>query len=256
MFQYAIARHIAELSNTEVGLETMFYGRSRPYPYPFQLDKFFLSALNIATPGKFIYEPGLQYHPGIVDVYDENIILSGYWQDERYFKDIADLLRKDFILKPEYMSDGYHDTAEFILGFVDPVFVHVRREERANDRNAKSVHGLIGKEYYKKALRYIRRKCPNSTMLFFTDDIEYAFANYRTEGTVIPTMNDYEHFSLMTLCNHAIIANSSFSWWAAWLIQNLDKIIVAPNMWTVDPERSNKKIVPGEWKKLNPQFEI
>ena len=253
MFQYAIGRSIAQLNDTALFLEESSYTRSRAYPFPFHLDKFSITPdYNKPNPTKgptrVITEQNLQYNPNVVQEYEEDVIFNGYWQDERYFDKIESLLFSDLRLRPEYMSEEYLAAVHFLENLANPVFVHIRRGERANNKKAKSIHGLIGGAYYLEAIDYIKRKKPDSTMLFFSDDPEY------TDG-MFGSMNDYEHFSLMTLCKHAIIANSSFSWWAAWLIRNTEKIVVAPSKWTTNENGSNKEIVPKEWKKLDPHYE-
>jgi len=249
MFQYAIGRSIAQLSNTTLCLDTSCYGRSRRYPFPFHLNKFLIAAnATSSTIGHLIAEPNLQYNPSVVKEYTENITLNGYWQDERYFDKIAPLLLLDLRLKPECMSAEYLDAVDFLESLEEPVFVHIRRGERVDDKTARSVHGLIGKAYYREAIDYVKHEKPGSTMIFFSDDPKYA-------DDIFGPMNDYEHFSLMTLCKHAIIANSSFSWWAAWLIRNTEKIVVAPRRWNANENSSNKEIVPRGWKKLDTQYE-
>ena len=255
MFQYAIGRHVAHLSGTSLSIDASSYAHGRPYPFPFQLDKFFIHAERTRVPSITIKEQSLQYTPDVLKKYKEDTTLCGYWQDERYFSHISSEIIRDFILKPEYMSDGYHTAAESLLEFVEPVFVHVRRGERAHNKTAQDTHGLIGEVYYRKAMKHIKYKRPNSTMVFFSDDSEYAADVYGSKGHIIPSLNDYEHLSLMTLCDHAIIANSSFSWWAAWLIQNPGKLVVAPDRWTINESGSNKEIVPKKWKKLDPRYE-
>jgi hypothetical protein len=255
MFQYAIGRYIAQLSNTSLSLDVLSYSSGRAYPFPFSLDKFFIQAERTRVPSTYIKEYGFEYDPNVLKRYKEDTILCGYWQDERYFSDVSEDILREFILKPEHMSDEYHAAAASLMEFVEPVFVHVRRGERVHNRTARGGHGLISEKYYVKAMDYIKYKRPNSTMLFFSDDPEYAHTVYGSKGYVIPSLNDYEHLSLMSLCDHAIIANSSFSWWGAWLIRNSEKLVVAPNKWTINADGSNKEIVPKNWKKLNPRYE-
>lgn len=254
MFQYAIGKYIAHLSGTSLAIDASSYAHGRAYPFPFQLNKFFIQAERTRVPSTSIKEQSLQYTPDVLKRYEKNIALSGYWQDERYFNNISDEIIRDFILKPEYMSDEYHAAAEFLLDFAEPVFVHVRRGERAQNKVAKDTHGLIGEKYYREAMKYIKYKRPHSTMMFFSDDPEYVNSVYGDVGYGMAPLNDYEHFSLMTLCDHAIIANSSFSWWAAWLIRNFNKVVVAPGKWTTNTNSSNKEIVPNKWKKLDPGY--
>jgi hypothetical protein len=152
------------------------------------------------------------------------------------------------------MSEGYHYALDYIQKHTDVVFVHIRRGERAGNTNVRKTFGLISEEYYHKAIEHVKNKIPECTLLFFSDDREYVMKTYGVGGYLVGDMSDYEHLSLMRQCDHAIIANSSFSWWGAWLIENPDKIVVAPDKWTI-ANNSNKEIVPREWVKMNPRYE-
>jgi hypothetical protein len=260
MFQYAIGRSIAQLNNTALVLDdTVYNKRSRKYPYPLSIDKFDilcrrLSEFTVHNSRITICESGTQYNPEIVKKYPGNVSLRGYWQDEQYFKDYRDILLSSFDLLPEYMSEGYHYALDYIRRHTDLVFVHIRRGERANNADVRKTFGLISEKYYHKAIEYVKSKIPECTLLFFSDDREHVMKTYDVGGYLVGDMSDYEHLSLMRHCDHAIIANSTFSWWGAWLIENPNKIIVAPSKWTI-ADNTNKKIIPEGWVKIDPQYE-
>ena len=255
MFQYAIGRNLAHINRDKLSLDKSFYNTARSYPFPCHIDKFDITDSKKCESGVPLKESTIQYDSTIEYIkYHGNVVIDGYWQDERYFRTIRSQLVNDLKLRPDYMSDEYHNARDLLAQYAEPVFVHVRRGERVDDHRARSVHGLIDIYYYIRAMRYVKRKLSDVTFFFFSDNSEYAVDIYGRYGIIMKPMNDYEHFSLMCNCKHAIIANSSFSWWAAWLIQNEKKIVVAPSKWTTNPNNSNREIVLKSWKKINPHY--
>ncbi len=169
-------------------------------------------------------------------VYDPTVLLSpkpyinGYWQDERYFKDIESEIRKTFQFKGVdeknmKIADEMHSC--------NSVSLHIRRGDYA-------AYGmtLIGKDYYQKAIEYIMKKVETPMFYIFSDDKEESMniiANLGIKYIFIDGNNgkdSYKDMFLMSQCSHNIIANSSFSWWGAWLNSNPIKIVVAPFLWS------------------------
>jgi hypothetical protein len=164
----------------------------------------------------------------------DNTDLNGYFQTEKYFSHIKDEIVKDFTFK-----------VDFEKPFDEYVAIHVRRGDYVNQPN---FHPVCSKEYYLEALKLIPKKIP---LVVFSDDIEWCKENIDADLYMENTTNVQDLY-LMTKATHNIIANSSFSWWGAWLNQNPDKIVVSPKVW-FGPAYSHyimDDIRPPEWIQL------
>jgi hypothetical protein len=169
----------------------------------------------------------------------DNINLHDYFQTEKYFKNIADVICKDFSFKKEILDP----CLDIIDDLNNPIFIHVRRGDYLNQSNN---HPTCSLSYYKNSLKLFDDSSP---ILVFSDDLDWCRENFVDDRFLIPTENPtYNHFSdtndgrvksfipyydlcMMSMCNGGIIANSSLSWWGAWLIQNPTQPIVAPTPW-------------------------
>lgn len=179
------------------------------------------------------------------------ILLDGYFQSYKYFDSIRDVLLGDFVLKK-----GYGLVAEEIKEEIEKqkqsVAIHVRRGDYA--ASCKDWNGLCSVEYYKKALAEIKKKYPNVKLFIFSDDIDWARENLQfdspTSFVSCPELSAVEEMLLMSLCKHQIIANSTFSWWSAWLNQNEKKIIIAPSRWLVASNIDTDDLLPSSWIKI------
>jgi hypothetical protein len=180
---------------------------------------------------------------------NKRIYLDGYWQEETYFKEIENIIIKEFTLKKT--SKTAEKIKNLIKGKNNPISIHIRRGDYVSNPKILSQFGLCSIDYYKKAIKYLNEKVDNPTFFVFSDDINWAKQNLKIKNTFFisnPKINEAEDIMLMSQCKHHIIANSSFSWWGAWLSNNSDKIVIAPNKWfNQDP---NKNIVPKNWKKI------
>lgn len=175
---------------------------------------------------------------------------EGYFQNEKYFKDIKPELLNDFTLKDEL--DDKNKTILKEITKTNSVSLHVRRGDYITLAHANKIHGLCPIDYYNKAIKYIGSHVDCPHFYLFSDDIAWVKENIKIDYpyTVVDFNGekDYIDMELMKNCKHNIIANSSFSWWGAWLNQNPNKIVIAPKHWLA----CNKKceIVPKEWVKL------
>lgn len=170
----------------------------------------------------------------------ENTTLYGYWQNEKYFKDIESKIRYAFRFQTklsEYANQVLSDIRRS-----DSVFVHVRRKYYVD---LPHYHGTLTPEWYRSALALI----PKANIFMFSDDPEWCKQNFNyrlVEGTT-----KYEDLQLMAACKHAVIANSTFSWWGAWLGEgDSDRKIVAPKQWFTDKFANETQIVPERWLSL------
>ncbi|MEI8128334.1 MAG: alpha-1,2-fucosyltransferase [bacterium] len=176
---------------------------------------------------------------------------DGYFQNEKYFKDAREELLKAFSLNLPVDEQNQGVLDEILK--TDSVSLHVRRGDYVTLECAKDFHGTCSIEYYQKAIEYIAKKVKNPHFFLFSDDIPWVAENLKLEYpcTIVDFNQDksWMDLELMKNCKHNIIANSSFSWWGAWLNQNPPKIVVAPRQWTA---KKVKKcgIIPPEWIKL------
>ena len=189
--------------------------------------------------------------------FDKNIFhckdksyLKGYWQNEKYFKNIKDILNVEFRVKTPLIGKNY-DLAQVIQNN-NSVAIHVRREDYITDSITADTHGTCSLDYYKDSIHLMNQRIKDPQYFIFSDDISWAKKNLG-EISQIPyaehnnTNSDYEDLRLMYLCKHNIIANSSFSWWGAWLNMNPAKIVIAPQIWLKTPTIYSRRHLPKEW---------
>lgn len=192
------------------------------------------------------------YHPEFLHT-GKDIYLDGYWQSEKYFADIAELIRTEFRITVE--QDQRSQEVAAAIRAAQSVSVHVRRGNYVSIPEVNAVHGTCGVEYYDKAVAEIARRVDSPHFFVFSDDPSWAKENLRFgHPTTVVDHNDasrdYEDFRLLSLCKHHIIANSTFSWWGAWLSENTDKIVIAPRRWLSDPNVDVSDVVPSRWMKI------
>ena len=177
-------------------------------------------------------------------------ILDGVFQNELYFADIREQILKEFTLRVE--SDKVQETKKYIKS-ITSVSIHIRRGDYVSNVHANAYHGILPVTYYKNAYQEIVKQIgSNFTLFVFTDDVEWANKNikFHPQTFMMSThsFGNAEELTLMSYCNHNIISNSSFSWWAAWLNQNPNKIVIAPQQWTA--KNIENDIIPKTWKKI------
>ena len=167
----------------------------------------------------------------------------------RYFESHASQVAQDFKFTAP-MSKQTAELAQQIQG-VEAVAVHLRLGDYASDPKIKAVHGLLPLDYYRRAAATILERVPRAVFFIFSDDPEYARKNVSLSPNQIVAPSDrsrpdHDDMRLMSLCKHLIIANSTFSWWAAWLCANPSKLVIAPTQWFAG--RPNfPDLVPSNW---------
>ena len=189
------------------------------------------------------------FHPQILDV-KAGSFLKGYFQDERYFKDIRDVLLKDIVAKQKPTDQNAFYLDKIIN--TESVAIHIRRGDYANNPHIQAHHGLLPLSYYQHAMKVISDRIQHPHFFVFSDDIEWARENIVADSPITFVSGNqgntnYMDLELMRHCKHFIIANSSFSWWGAWLGTAEDKTVVAPKHWF------NKEAaieLPEEWIRL------
>ena len=200
----------------------------------------------------YVEEPHFYYFAPEMLKIPDNSYVSGYWQSEKYFREINTTLRSDFAFK-QPLSIQNAEVVENI-SLLNSVSLHVRRGDYANDPKVRSTHGLCTLEYYQAAIRYIAEKVKNPHFFVFSDDIEWTKKVLKTDFPcqyVDHNKGDesYNDMRLMSLCQHHIIANSSFSWWGAWLNPSTKKIVIAPTRW-FENETDVRDLIPQGWVTL------
>lgn len=177
-----------------------------------------------------------------------NSYLLGYRQVERYFEPVADRLREEF--RPRSMGAAANDAAERIAGTRGSVAVHVRRGDYVSNLTTNDLFGVLDEDYYARAAALITARTGADRFFVFSDDIDWCRENLRLAGETAFVSGGtaaHEDLHLMRLCEHKIIANSSFSWWAAWLGESAASVIVAPRVWFANFAGDTSQQVPARW---------
>ncbi len=196
-----------------------------------------------------------EYQPEILRVAPP-VYITGYWQSYRYFADIEDLLRADFAFRDPLPPA----TAVYADAIAQPgaVCVHVRRGDYLDPKYSHFI-GPCGIDYYRRAVERLREVVEEPTFFVFSDDIAWCRANFGWLGRAVqfveyavppgarPQASDLQ---LMTRASHFIVANSTFSWWAAWLAGDRAKLVIAPKEWFKRAELITDDLVPGNWERL------
>lgn len=277
MFQYAIGRHLSILNNCRLLLDTRYLDDRKPrknFTYrELNLDIFnidielapesisrkyglnrnffwkFISRLPLPKKLRVINEERFSFSPEVLHSPD-NVYLKGYWQTEKYFTAIEDIIRTDFVLKKSLPP--VIQKLQYEISSAMSVCMHVRRGDFVHT----DMHRTLGMEYYGKAATLMQAKFEAVVFYVFSDDIEWCKKNIVFNGRIIYVDDSFAgekssgHFSLMCSCRHFIIPNSSFAWWAAWLGADKNKVVVAPRTWFYNEKWDTKDILPADWIKL------
>lgn len=172
---------------------------------------------------------------------------SGYWQNVYYIDKVKSFLRDKLTFKNSIQGKNL-ECYERFKG-IDTVSIHIRRKDYLLNEN---LGGICQKRYYEEAINYMKEKLSSPVFLFFSDDIDWCkhefgenSENYYVDWNV--GEDSYKDMQLMSLCKNNIIANSSFSWWGAWLNNNNNKIVIMPKRWT---RFSDSKAMSPGWIRM------
>jgi hypothetical protein len=182
-----------------------------------------------------------------------NAYLDGYWQSENYFADIREQLLKEF--SPKVPLAGLNKELAEKMQQENSVSIHVRRGDYLSIAANQSLFEIGDEHYYLKAMERMAEKIKAPKFYVFSDDAEWFREKVKTTHAVEYVSgnsgkNSYADMQLMSLCKHNIIANSSFSWWGAWLNRNDSKIVIAPQKWFKNNARDTRDLVPANWVRL------
>lgn len=233
------------VQNFRITIPSINMGRYKKYDYLYKdtiLRKFiFFLESHFWWKYKF-YEEKVQTYSKKVAEIRGNYYVKGWFQSEKYFKDIRSILLKEFVpLNKIHISKELREAIES----QESVSLHVRRGDYVKLGLA------LDAIYYERAIHYMKQKYKDPIFVIFSDDPEWVKRNINIKGKFIyvngeKIFQDYEELFIMSRCKSNIISNSTFSWWAAWLNQNEDKTIIAPRKWI----KGQKDIVPKEWMTL------
>ncbi len=255
MFQYAFMLHLRK-NGFGVVADTSLYNYVRMHQ-GYELERVFGIQEDIFNKGgvhllwlRFL----IKYHPRLFITIDplcykeDNInrgkkYIYGFWQDERYFDDVKNEIKRSFVFQD---IDGRNRAVAEAMYSCNSVSVHIRRGDYAS-------YGMpiMDDEYYKKAILYVNGKIEAPSYYVFSDDHKVAeklMKNLNVDYNIVDWNNgtdSYKDMYLMSQCKYNIIANSSFSWWGAWLNNYTGKMVVAPKVWS--PRAIHLRPQMGDW---------
>jgi Glycosyl transferase family 11 len=277
LFQYAVGRALAIKHKTELRLDTSAFAAYPLRSYAlghFNIEGSVLSdnerqRLRIVDPpvSRFdrlirrvaggsgipvIKERSYEFDPKVLDA-PETCYLDGYWQSPKYFSTIDLQIRNELTVCDPLLGRN-RDLAEQ-MNHGASVSLHVRRGDYVSNPHTGRYHGTCGPEYYQAAEELLRQRFGTLRIFVFSDDPDWAESNLqlRSPATVLRHNGpdkDYEDLRLMTYCKHHIVANSTFSWWGAWICARSDKIVIAPRDWFREAPLTSKDLVPDSWIRL------
>lgn len=207
--------------------------------------------MNFLFRKKNIWEKSFKYNPLIFEL-KEDYYLSGLWQSEKYFNCCSELIKRSFQFKP------FQDTKNILLfkelSQSESVAIHIRK---GSDYNRKNVAGTCDINYYKRAIAYIHKATKDPHFYIFTDNKKWVSESINNIAYTLVDWNpvsgaeNYLDMQLMSGCKHNIIANSTYSWWGAWLNDNPEKIVICPENWYNKSSHLNTTdLIPENWIKI------
>lgn len=205
------------------------------------------SIKNILSIHTVVQENALKYEAQIMNYSQKNLYFDGYWQSESFFKQIELLVREKFRFRKRLIND---DTARYANQMLvqNSVSIHVRRGDYLKENG----WNISEDDYYDTSIEYIKNRIYNPFFYIFSDDIEWCKTHFKGDNYYFVDcnigMDDWQDMYLMSQCKHNIIANSTFSWWGAWLNNDPNKIVIAPHNWL--PIGGQIDIIPKEWIKI------
>lgn len=282
LFQYAVARTIALKTGAVVTLNLEWFDAvqfdkkntvrryalspfdlpvelKRPWPGRLRIVYWLRSArsllrrvLSFVGMSKIIRERKFSFDSNILRA-EPPVRLIGYWQSWKYFDDVATVLRKE-IGTPRRLSQ---ESAAMMSRIVnsDAICVHIRRGDYISNPVANQAHGTCSLAYYQHGLDYVSASLERPHVFVFTDDVAWSCENFSTHLplTVVdinPPERAHEDLWLMAACRHFVIANSSLSWWGAWLSLSAGKKVVCPDRWFNNVDHDTSDLLPPDWVRM------
>ena len=280
LFQYAAARSLSSKLGCELSLDLAWFNivdslsntTARKYALgPFQLQaklqydglgstKFKSRILRVlfklfqkSQKSLPVYsERGAAYQKDFAQI-EWPVWLNGYWQSSRYFDGISDLIRHEIGTPRDLNEQSQRMYKQIQLS--DSVCVHIRRGDYVTNKNASETHGLCSLDYYYRGINLVSTKVKNPICYVFSDDPLWVQDHFKPAiPVVLVDINGpedaHQDLWLMSACKHFVIANSSLSWWGAWLSVNPKKIVVAPANWYADRTMDVSDLIPKDWVRI------
>lgn len=277
MFQYAAGCALAQRLQTELDLDLSLYAVDKKRKYmlecwqipqkssnsaqnqlkfinnPFLFKIFWRIHKEIGSLGGWVYqEPYFYYDAGFTDL-KAPVKLYGYFFSPLYFAGYENVVLQRFQLA-QRLSDKSSAYVAQINKTGVPVSLHVRRGDYVTEGHTQAFHGVLPLDYYKKAVQLLLSVHKDAHFFLFSDDEEFLHQQFGfcPKKTVVKTNVErpWEDMRLMSLCHHHIVANSSFSWWGAWLNPRTDKLVIAPRAWFSKQRLREANLVdffPKDW---------
>lgn len=287
MFQYACGRALSLRSNTELRIDpgplyditprknfvfrkyslstvfsidpiwNIFAKRQRSIKIPYAdtvFNKLYPMILGMFGYWRYVREKQSIFDPNFAHL-SGNVYLDGYWQTEKYFKDQASILKMDFTFRNVLDGDGAV-LAKDIMSCAS-VMLNVRRGDYVHNAVSSKLHKVMTPDFYTRAIALMKEKIGENIKVFiFSDEIDWCRENLVIDADHVFVGHKYagqefrDYLQLMSLCKHFIIPNSTFAWWAAWLSNYRDKVIIAPKQWFHDTSINTRDVVPEEWIRI------
>lgn len=258
IFQYAFARAISQRNGVEFALDTQALENGegitkRHYALePFAMNPRLLNpeeSLNLTKEYSLYKEDYRSPQEQMAAFPRDNCYFNGYWQNEAYFRDFADNIRSDLGLRLPISERAQNFRSDIKAG--PSIAVQVRRGDYVSNKKVANILGAHSRDYYIAGVQKIVKVTGATRAFIFSDDIDWCKTNlhFGIEAIFVSGngLYDHEELHLLGSAEHAVISNSSFGWWGAWLIENSNKMIVAPRFWYRDPKMNERSPVLPEW---------
>lgn len=273
MFQWAFGKMLEITNDVEVYFDMSYFSKS--YARPYQLDVFNIEPRFIEDLGDklklsiiwlfrdflnkreafnitFFSEKQFNFDPHISKI-ENNSYIEGFFQTEKYFKSIEEVIREDF----KFIFPMDVENLKFAQRIIDSnsISLHIRRGDYVQKKRYSDAYAECSLDYYQRGVEYIAQRFPEPILFIFSDDIPWVRKNLKLPYKSVYVSHNTgkrssEDMRLMSLCRHNIIANSSFSWWGAWLNKNPEKLVIAPQKWFNDDNIVQTDVIPQGWVRL------
>lgn len=280
MFQYAIARALSEHYQSTFLLDRSWFDvpQSETTPRPYQLDllqiqnvansdlifpkkpnKLIKALLGFMSANPIVYyqQNAFEFDPSLFRLKrmaERDLFLFGYWQAYPYLESIRPILQTEF--KTKAPTPNHYQAYLQQIRSSESVMLHIRRGDYVNSPSAAKFHGVLPLSYYQQAIEVLLLQKPDSHFFIFSDDLPWAKEALPKNLKITFVENALQadaaaqELQLMTECKHHIIANSSLSWWGAWLKQDCNGLVFTPNRWISDNSLDLSNLLPTSWHRI------
>lgn len=269
MFQYAVGRHLAYKNQTEFKIDISSFKTYKAWKYAlghfniieepatdkdirlFNLKRGFNIFFKSNKNTLYLEKVKFEFDPGVLKC-KGSVYLDGYWQSEKYFKDIEKIIKKEFTLKNK--PDSENKKMLNLIKNTNSVCIHARRGDYVTNPIVNKFHGICSIDYYNQCIQIASKRVKNPHFFMFSDEPDWIRDNIKVDAPVTYITHNapdkgYEDLRLMRNCKNFIISNGTFSWWGAWLSENKNKVVLAPKKWlNIDIETPD--LLPDNWMKI------